>query len=180
LISSSSHTSSIPGSARYCKRSKSRGIGSRACNVRTVLRNSQSQSMIFSCLPKHLLRLASLRHVSLQLTPGKCNAALTWERTTTPSFDKCISVSRAWAPTLTAPIKAAMVFSGYTALYPRCAMACGKVMPSLDVIARVHVATCQVSFGQAQRYNWEGSHAWGTWYWRRAVAAQLTSPCWFW
>lgn len=53
-------------------------------------------------------------------------AVLTCDRTTTPSAERCTSVSRACAPTSTAPWKAAMVFSGHKALAPRWAMACGR------------------------------------------------------
>ena len=44
---------------------------------------------------------------------------LTCDITTTLSLEMCRSVSSACAPTLTAPLKAPIVFSGYSALYPR-------------------------------------------------------------
>lgn len=54
----------------------------------------------------------------------------TWASTTTPSLERCRSVSMAWAPASTAPRKAAMVFSGKAALYPRWAMIWG--MPLIE------------------------------------------------
>lgn len=51
---------------------------------------------------------------------------LTCDSTTTPSLDRWRSVSMACAPTSTAALNAHIVFSGYQALYPRCAIAWGS------------------------------------------------------
>lgn len=65
---------------------------------------------------------------------------LTCDRTTTPSFDRWMSVSIACVPALTAPLNAPMVFSGCLALYPRWAIVWGNRLPSLDFFAYVQVA----------------------------------------
>ena len=62
------------------------------------------------------------------------------------SFDRCMSVSRACVPTLIAPLNAPSVFSGCFALYPRCAMVCGKRLPSLSLIAFIHGAEAMSAF----------------------------------
>ena len=71
---------------------------------------------------------------------GDGSGVLTWDKTTSPSLDRWMSVSRACAPTSTAALKAAMVFSGYWALKPRWAMVWGTVEPLLVFLAKVHVA----------------------------------------
>ena len=69
----------------------------------------------------------------------------TCERTTTPSLVRCVSVSSASAPASIAPLKAAMVFSGNRALNPRCAIACGSLLPLFDFLAKHHGANQIVS-----------------------------------
>lgn len=65
MISSKTHRSSSPGLARYCNKSSNRGIGSGgSLIVRNVLRYSQSQSMIFSGLPKHRMSVTSCSSIS--------------------------------------------------------------------------------------------------------------------
>jgi hypothetical protein len=51
-----------------------------------------------------------------------------------------MSVSMAWAPTSTAPLKAPIVFSGNFALYPRWAMACGSRHPLTSFSAKAKEA----------------------------------------
>jgi hypothetical protein len=85
--------------------------------VRRVDRYGQSQSIILSSFPKHLLRVGSL--MPSQLLPEFstfCKCLLTCEMTTVPSFAICKSVSIACAPTSTAPLNAPIVFSGNAAL----------------------------------------------------------------
>lgn len=69
----------------------------------------------------------------------------TCDKTTTPSFDRWISVSRPSAPTSTAPLKAPMVFSGNLALYPRWAIACGLRFPDTSLRANAKLAVSLVS-----------------------------------
>lgn len=60
FMSRRTHISSRPGFARYSKRSVNRGIGSWGSrSVRSGAMCFQSQSMIFSSLPKHRFRVAS-------------------------------------------------------------------------------------------------------------------------
>ena len=125
LMSSSTHTSARPGvsSAMYSSRSTSRGMG--RCGgaaVRKSRTSLQSRLTIASSRPKQRFSVASC------------------ESTTTSSRVRWMSVSSAWAPAEMAPRNAAMVFSGYCARKPRCAMICGSVSPSSHFRAKVHSA----------------------------------------
>lgn len=107
--------------------------------VRSVLRYDHSQSSIFSFRPKQRLRSASCGASELgSRTDGL--EAQTCDMTTTPSFEMWRSVSMACAPTSTAASKAAMVFSGSAALYPRCAIVCGIRRPSASFLASTKLA----------------------------------------
>ena len=75
----------------------------------------------------------------------------TWESTTTPSPDRCMSVSRACAPASSAPANALSVFSGKRARYPRCAIACGNRRPSLSCHGPGNGAEPKVVSGPSSR-----------------------------
>jgi len=66
--------------------------------------------------------------------------ALTWESTKTSSFVMWRSVSIACTPDAAAPINALIVFSGWLALNPRCAMVNGSFSPVSRFLANVHDA----------------------------------------
>lgn len=149
--------SSNPGFAKYSRRSLSLGIGSwGSFRVRNVLRYSQSQSTIFSSLPKHLLSVASCRS-GQRLPKYKVTLILTCDKTTTPSFVTWTSVSIACAPTSTAPANAPIVFSGYAALYPLCAIACG-LLPLEDRTAPVNEVARRLVMGQPFFQCTQNSH----------------------
>lgn len=64
---------------------------------------------------------------------------LTCDKTTTPSRERCTSVSTACAPASTAARIASRLFSGHAALYPLWAMACGKRRVGFEVDGRAVV-----------------------------------------
>lgn len=121
---------SFSGSSNHS--SKSLNLGIPCFGSMTVIkrdRYSQSQSLIFLSTPKHLFKSGSFifqHRVSGQYNLQREDLVLTCDSTTTPSADRWRSVSTACVPTAAAPRNAAMVFSGYEALYPRCEMACGR------------------------------------------------------
>lgn len=116
-MSRRSHTSSRPGEAKNSKRSTRRGRGScGSWRVRSWRSWAQVLSIIFSSRPKQRFRVASCRLPLVVCEVGLDARLLACERTTTPSFDRWISVSMAWVPALTAPWNAPMVFSGCLAL----------------------------------------------------------------
>jgi hypothetical protein len=124
---------------------------------------------------KASLEVLVLASLSIPTSAERFNR-LTWDKRTTPSFDRCISVSSASAPTSTAPRKAPMVFSGNFALYPRWAIACGLRFPETSFFAYANeagVASAHMSLAIRRRMQ---LYLWGSRFLDLAAVAPLSCP----